>query len=537
MRVTPGLRPRAANHQPLTPVTFLWRAAAAHPDKIAVIERTRRLTYRELEQFTRRMAGMLEGAGVAQGDIVSVLAPSSIVMLAAHFAVPMIGAALNTINTRLDAETIAYILGHAESRLLIADTAYRDTIKRALQLLDGSCQVIWLNAQPRLSGFGGEPDFEDLMSAAVPATTQHIADEWQPICVNYTSGTTGQPKGVVYHHRGAFLNSVGNVLALSFSTDSAYLWVVPMFHCNGWMHTWAVTAAAATHICLDRADPAEILRSLVEHRVTHLACAPVVLYMLINHPDFAKLKRAHTIRIATGGAAPTAQLIATLEGAGFELIHLYGLTETYGPATLCATPAELANASAQVKAERLARQGLPHTMASNLKVVEPDGNEVPWDGTSIGEIHLAGNTLMAGYYRDDPATEQAFAGGWFHTGDLAVRHPNGQVEIRDRAKDIIISGGENIASLEIEGVLQTHPAILFAAVVPMEHAKWGEVPCAFIELKAGARAVPEEELRLFCRERLAHFKVPRQFVYAQLPKTASGKIQKYLLRARAAAGK
>jgi fatty-acyl-CoA synthase len=298
------------------------------------------------------------------------------------------------------------------------------------------------------------------------------------------------------------------------------------------MHPWAVTAAAGTHVCLDRVDPGEILRSLVEYGVTHLACAPVVLYMLINHPDFAKLERTRTIKVATGGAAPTAHLIASLERAGFELIHLYGLTECYGPTTLCATPDELADASAEIKAERLARQGLPHPTANEIKVVAADGNEVPWDGATIGEIHLSGNTLMAGYYRDDAATEKAFAGGWFHTGDLAVRHANGQVEIRDRAKDIIISGGENIASLEIEAVLQTHPAVLFAAVVPMKHEKWGEVPCAFIELKAGADPVAEDVLRLFCRERLAHFKVPQRFIYASIPKTASGKMQKYLLRTR-----
>jgi fatty-acyl-CoA synthase len=532
MRVSSGLRPREANHQPLTPVTFLWRAAASHPDKVAVIDGNERLTYRELEQFTRRMAGMLERAGVVPGDIVSVLAPSSTAMLAAHFAIPMTGAALNAINTRLDAETIAYILGHAESRLLIADAAYHEPVARALGLLQGKCEVIWLNAHLLPANAAPGARFDELMATAEPATSQHITDEWQPICVNYTSGTTGQPKGVVYHHRGAFLNSVGNVLGLSFSADTVYLWIVPMFHCNGWMHAWAVTAAAGTHICLDRVDPAEILQSLVEHRVTHMACAPVVLYMLINHPDFAKLDGSSKVKIATGGAAPTAHLIAALEQAGFELTHLYGLTESYGPATLCSTPSEMSDASAQVKAQRLARQGLPHTLASEIKVVDAQNHEVPWDGSCVGEIHLAGNTLMAGYYRDDAATEAAFAGGWFHTGDLAVRHPNGQVEIRDRAKDIIISGGENIASLEIESVLQTHPVVLFAAVVPMPDEKWGEVPCAFIELKAGAQPVAEEELRAFCRERLARFKVPRRFVYAQLPRTGSGKIQKFLLRAQ-----
>ncbi len=532
MRVSSGLRPREANHQPLTPVTFLWRAAASHPDKLAVIDANERLTYREFEAFTRRMAGMLARIGVVPGDIVSVLAPSCTAMLAAHFAVPMTGAALNTINTRLDAQTIAYILGHAESRLLIADAAYYEPVARALQMLQGHCEVIWLNIHLLPANAVAGSSFKELMSAAEPATSQHIPDEWQSICVNYTSGTTGQPKGVVYHHRGAFLNSIGNVLGLSFSADSVYLWVVPMFHCNGWTHTWAVTAAAGTHVCLDRVDPGDILQSLVKHQVTHMACAPVVLYMLINHPDFAKIDGSRKVKIATGGAAPTAHLIAALEGAGFELTHLYGLTESYGPATLCSTPSEMSGASAEVKAERLARQGLPHTLASEIKVVDAQNHEVPWDGSTVGEILLAGNTLMAGYYRDEAATEAAFAGGWFHTGDLAVRHPNGQVEIRDRAKDIIISGGENIASLEIESVLQTHPAVLFAAVVPMPDEKWGEVPCAFIELKAGAQAVAEEDLRAFCRERLARFKVPRRFVYAALPRTGSGKIQKFLLRAQ-----
>ena len=532
MRASPSLRPREANHQPLTPVTFLWCAAAAYPDKVAVIDGDERLTYREFEQFTRRMATMLRGYGISPGDVVSVLAPSSKAMLAAHFAVPMTGAVLNTINTRLDVQAMAYILGHAESRLLIADAAYHETVTQALRSLQGDCQVVWINARSLPAGAAAGAPLDELISRSAPAQSQEISDEWQPICINYTSGTTGQPKGVVYHHRGAFLNSIGNVLALSLSADTVYLWVVPMFHCNGWMHPWAVTAAAGTHVCLDRVDPAEILRSLAEHRVSHMACAPVVLYMLINHPDFAQFQRSRTVRIATGGAAPTAHLIEKLEQAGFELIHLYGLTESYGPATLCATPPELAEASAEEKARHLARQGLPHVTAGNVRVVDSNNNELPWDGTSMGEVHLAGNTLMAGYYRDDAATEAAFAGGWFHSGDLAVRHPNGQIEIRDRAKDIIISGGENIASLEVESVLQTHPHVLFAAVVPMADEKWGEVPCAFLELKAEAGPVSEGELRLFCRERLAHFKVPRKFLFTQLPRTASGKIQKYLLRAQ-----
>jgi fatty-acyl-CoA synthase len=528
MKLTPGLERRSANHHPLTPVKFLWRSAAMYPDNVAVIERDRRFTYGHLERFTRQMAGMLTGMGIVKGDVVSVMAPSSITLLAAHFAVPMIGAVLNTLNVRLDAESIAYILDHAESKVLIADAEYRGLLERVLRLTATPCTVLWLNDATGRS----EESFETLLSGAEPAVAECIDDEWQPICVNYTSGTTGQPKGVVYHHRGAFLNSVGNVMSLNFSRRTVYLWVVPMFHCNGWMHAWAVTCAGGTHVCLDRVDPKEILRTLTEQQVTHLACAPVVLYMLINHPDFALFKRTHPIKVATGGASPTAHLIECLEAAGFELIHLYGLTESYGPATLCATPDEMQGASAQLKAEYLARQGLPHATANDIKVVDTGGNEVPWDGATLGEICLSGNTLMAGYYRDDAATERAFAGGWFHTGDLAVRHPNGQLEIRDRAKDIIISGGENISSLEIESVLQRHPSVLLAAVVPMKHEKWGEVPCAFIELKDGAAQVPEAELRAFSREHLAHFKVPQRFVYAEIPKTASGKIQKYLLRNR-----
>jgi fatty-acyl-CoA synthase len=457
-------------------------------------------------------------------------------MLAAHFAVPMVGAALNTMNTRLDTETIAYILGHAESRLLIAEATHYDTVTRALPMIGHDCLVVWLRSELLPARPATGRSFATFIEAATPAQVERIADEWQPICINYTSGTTGRPKGVVYHHRGAFLNSVGNILALGFSAESVYLWVLPMFHCNGWMHTWAVTAAAGTHVCLDRVDPGQILRMLVAQRVTHIACAPVVLYMLINDPAFATFERSHPVKVATGGAAPTAQLIASLERAGFELIHLYGLTESYGPATLCTTPAALTEAPAEDKASWLARQGLPHTVASNVKVVCADGSEVPWDGQTIGEIQLFGNTLMAGYYKDDAATEQAFAGGSFHTGDLAVRHANGQLEIRDRAKDIIISGGENIASLEIESVLQAHPAVLFAAVVAMPHEKWGEVPCAFIELKPGAPPVREDQLLAHCRARLAHFKVPKKIVFAELPKTATGKIQKFQLRARVAGG-
>lgn len=536
MRCSGSLLPRAANHQPLTPLTFLWRTSAAYPDKLAVIDGERRLTYRELEQFTRRFAGALERAGVRPGDVVSVLAPNCLETLAAHFAVPMVGAVLNTINTRLDTETVAYILGHAESRLLIVEGSCAALARGALAELERRCAVVWLRDESAAGSSDGQRTFEQFLEAGTPCAAAQVQDEWQPICVNYTSGTTGRPKGVVYHHRGAFLNSLGNVLGLSFSADTRYLWLLPMFHCNGWMHVWAVTAAAGTHVCIPKIDPALILSAFAQHGITHTACAPVVLYMLINDPGFAKLPKLDAVKIATGGAAPTPQLIAALERAGFELIHLYGLTESYGPATLCSMPSGLGTASAEKKAAILARQGLPHTVAGEVRVVTSEGDEVPWDGRSMGEILLRGNTLMAGYYREDTATEEAFAGGWLHTGDLAVRHPNGQIQVRDRAKDIIISGGENIASLEIETVLLLHPAVLLAAVVPMPDEKWGEVPCAFVELKAGIEAIAEEALRAHCRARLAHFKVPQRFIFTEIPKTATGKIQKYRLRASLGAG-
>jgi fatty-acyl-CoA synthase len=535
MKLSSSLAAREANHRPLTPVSFLWRAATAYPDKVAVIDGARTFTYREFAEFARRFAAAIEQAGVAAGDVVSIIAPNSHEMLAAHFAVPMLGAALNTVNTRLDAETVAYILGHAESRLLIADIAHLDVVRRALALHKGDCSVVWLRSENASAAPGFGQSFAQFVASANSAQApaqDRIDDEWQPICVNYTSGTTGRPKGVVYHHRGAFLNSVGNVIALNFSAESVYLWVVPMFHCNGWMHAWAVTAVAGTHICLDRVEPAEILKTIVERGVTHLGCAPVVLYMLLNDPAFAKINPTRRVKIATGGAAPTADLIARLEKAGFELIHLYGLTESYGPATLCSTPAELADASAEQKAAVLARQGLPHVLASEVSVLDASGTEVPWDGETIGEVRLRGNTLMAGYYKDDAATEQAFEGGSFRSGDLAVRHPNGQIEIRDRAKDIIISGGENIASLEIETVLLMHPAVLLAAAVAMPHEKWGEVPCAFVELKEGVSAPDEAELVAWCRTRLAGYKVPKRIVFAEIPRTATGKIQKFELRAR-----
>lgn len=525
MMSEPHLAPCSANHHPLTPLDLLDRALEAFPRRPAVAWRDRIWTYEEFAAMVARFAGFLRSRGVKRDDVVSIIATNRPEMLAAHFAVPMLGAVLNTINTRLDADTVGYILDHAQSVMLIHDPAC--VIDAGIA---GHVPVFLLGAAHE------GPDRLDLLGEydMVEAVDHRafVTDEWQPICLNYTSGTTGRPKGVVYHHRGAYLNALGNVLALGLNHRTVYLWTLPMFHCNGWCHSWAVTAAGGLHVCLDRIDPAQIFAAIGRYQVTHLSCAPVVLYMLLNHSGRPAVKPARRLTVATGGASPTAALIEGMEALGFDLIHLYGLTESYGPATLCGLDDDTAPADARTKANILARQGVPHVMASCLRVADEAGADITADGAALGEILLAGNTLMAGYYRDREATERAFAGGWFHTGDLAVRHPDGTIEIKDRAKDVIISGGENISSLEIEGVLHRHPAVLLAAVVAAPDPKWGEVPCAFIELKPGQQ-VDAEELLAFCREKLAGFKVPKRFVFRELPKTATGKIQKFALREEA----
>jgi fatty-acyl-CoA synthase len=528
MQFDESLAPRAANQQPLTPVDFLWRAAAAHPQKSAVIDGERVLSWQEMAALVRRFAGALREQGIKKGDVVSVMAPNCLEMLAAHYAVPMSGGVLNSINTRLDVDSVAYILEHSGAQLLLAHQACRDVVVEALRRMKEPCPVIWICSSPR----AGEVGFEAFVETGEPMMETQVSDEWQPICINYTSGTTGRPKGVVYHHRGAYLNALGSVITLGFSHHSRYLWVLPMFHCNGWAHTWSVTAAGGTHVCLERVDPAQIVRTLASERITHMCCAPTVLYMLVSEAGFAKLELEQRVTIGTGGAAPTAKLIADLEAQGLSLVHLYGLTESYGPASYSPEQLGWGELSAQEKSVHLARQGVSHPLASALEVMDENGQPVPADGKAIGEIMLRGNTLMAGYYRDADATEAAFKGGWFHTGDLAVRHPNGHIEIRDRAKDIIISGGENIASIEIESVLQMHPAVLMAAAVAMPDEKWGEVPCAFVEIKATAQGPTESELIELCRGHLARFKVPKKIVFGEIPKTGTGKMLKYLLRKR-----
>jgi fatty-acyl-CoA synthase len=532
MRLEPHLERRAANHRPLTPLDFLERAVTGFPDRPCIVWRDRALNYRQFGDLVAVMAAFLRSKGVAAGDVVSLMCGNRPEMLAAHYAVPMIGAVLNSINTRLDVATVAYILDHCESRLVIADSA-----SHPVALAAGVRQAVSIF---RLADGGVDDGSGDLHFLDIPASSPGdmlagVTDEWQPICLNYTSGTTGHPKGVVYHHRGAYLNAIGNVIALGLNEKTRYLWVLPMFHCNGWCHTWAITAAGGLHICLDRVDPSLIFAAIAERQVTHVACAPVVLYMLLNHPDRIARDPSRRVVVATGGASPTSALIAEMDLLGFDLIHLYGLTESFGPVTMRGLSDDETALPVPEKASLLARQGSRHLTANRVRVVDAEGLDVAHDGTTVGEILLSGNTLMMGYYRDELATEKAFETGLFHTGDLAVVHPDGDIEIRDRSKDVIISGGENISSLEIESVLHQHPGVLMAAVVAAPDSKWGEIPVAFVELRTEARA-DAQELTAFCRERLAGFKLPRRFLFQDLPKTATGKIQKYILRdiARAA---
>ncbi len=528
-----------ANHAPLTPLSFLARAAAVYAHKPAVIHGERTFTYPELHARCRRLASALARRGVGVGDAVAIMAPNVPAMLEAHYGVPMAGAVLNALNYRLDARSIAFMLEHSGARVLLADTEFSDTIGEAVERLGRPLTVIDIDDPLRDAQGGGrrlgEKDYEALLAEGDPEFAWRPPDdEWRAICLLYTSGTTGNPKGVVYHHRGAYLNALGNALAFGLSPRAVYLWTLPMFHCSGWTYTWAVTAAGGTHVCLRRVEPALIFPAIRRHRVTHMCGAPVVLTMLIHAPADVKLRFEHTVEVATGGAAPPSTVIAEMEAMGFRVTHLYGLTETYGPATLCAWQPEWDGLGLEERAAVMARQGVRYPTLEGLMVAGPDTMApVPKDAQTIGEIMLRGNTVMKGYLKNPAATAEAFRGGWFHTGDLAVCHPDGYVEIKDRSKDIIISGGENVSSLEIEEVLYRHPAVMEAAVVARPDDKWGETPCAFVTLKPGAPAVAAEEIVAWCREHLARYKVPRHVVFGALPKTSTGKIQKYVLRDRA----
>lgn len=532
----PELRKCAANYVPLTPVSFIARAAKFFPDRTAVIHGDRRLTYAEFYARTRQLAEALTKAGITRGDTVAILAPNIPAMLEAHYAVPMIGAVLNPINIRLDAASIAFCLTHGEAKLFLADREFHGTIAPALDLLGDKRPIVIDIADvetadaPRFDGVeyesfiaGGDPNF----------AWSGPADEWDSICLLYTSGTTGNPKGAVYSHRGAHLGALANALTFKLDHDSRYLWTLPMFHCSGWTFTWAVTAVGGTHVCLRRVEPARIFDLVVEHKVTHMCGAPIVLNMLVHAP--AAVKKALPVRtkVATGGAAPPAVVIERMEAMGFEVLHLYGTTESYGPSTYCAHKPEWDDLAATERYAMMARQGVPNALVEDMLVADATTLEpVAHDGASVGEIMLRGNTLMKGYLKNPKATEEAFAGGYYRSGDLAVWHPDAYIDVKDRSKDIIISGGENISSLEVEEVLFRHPQVMEAAVVARADATWGESPCAFVTLKPDAEATSAEDIIAYCRANMAGFKVPRTVVFGPLPKTSTGKIQKFVLRDR-----
>jgi fatty-acyl-CoA synthase len=525
----------AANSTPLTPLSFLAWAAHVYPNKTAVVHGDRAFTYAEFAARCRRLASALVRRGVEPGDTVAIMAPNVPAMLEAHYGVPMAGAVLNALNYRLDARTIAFILEHGEAKLLITDREFSPTIEPALRMLGRRLPVIDIDDPLGEGGERlGEKDYEAFLAEGDPAfVASPPADEWQAICLLYTSGTTGDPKGVVYHHRGAYLNALGNALTFGLSPRTVYLWTLPMFHCSGWTYTWAVTAVGGTHVCLRRVDPALIFSAIARHRVTHMCGAPVVMTMLIHAPDAVKVPFAHTVEMATGGAAPPSTVIAAMEKMGFRVTHLYGLTETYGPATFCAWQDGWEALPPPERASQMARQGVSYATAEGMMVADPATlAPVPRDGATMGEVMLRGNTVMKGYLKNPRATGAAFAGGWFHTGDLAVWHPDGYIEIKDRSKDIIISGGENISSLEVEEALYKHPAVMEAAVVARPDEHWGETPYAFVTLKPGASATAEEIVS-FLRDTIARYKVPRHVVFGPLPKTSTGKIQKFVLRERA----
>ncbi|MDX1458741.1 MAG: acyl-CoA synthetase [Marinobacter sp.] len=531
-----GLEPVAANYSVLSPIDFIARTASVYPDYPAVIHGAIRYSWRETYARCRRLASALAGRGIGKGDTVAVMLPNIPAMVECHFGVPMVGAVLNALNVRLDAEAIAFMLEHGEARVVIADREFGEVIREAVQRLEHPPLVIDVDDPEYGEGAAvSDLDYEAFLQEGDPEFEwQAPASEWDAISLNYTSGTTGNPKGVVYHHRGAFENVMGSQAVWEMGQHPVYLWTLPMFHCNGWCFPWTVTAMAGTHVCLRRVDPERILQLIREHRVTHLCGAPIVLNALLNVPESAKGGIDHTVNAMTAGAAPPAQVISSIEEMGFRITHVYGLTEVYGPVTVCAWKSEWDELPLEERAVIKARQGVRYPTLAGMMVGDPNTMEpVPKDGKTIGEIFLRGNTVMKGYLKNPTATEEAFRGGWFHTGDLAVWHEDGYAEIKDRLKDIIISGGENISTIEVEDALYRHPAVLEAAVVARPDEKWGETPCAFVTLKPEAGAVTEDEVINFCRERLARFKVPKTVIFTDLPKTSTGKIQKFVLRDQA----
>ncbi|MDR5867511.1 acyl-CoA synthetase [Halomonas koreensis] len=532
-----GLPPTPANHVALSPLTFIERTAAIYPDYPAVVHGEIRRDWATTWDRCRRLASALERRGVRPGETVAAMLPNVPAMFEAHFGVPLMGGVLNTLNVRLDAAAIAYMLEHGEAKAILVDPEFSEVIEEAVAGLADKPLVIDVDDPEYAEGprHIGELEYEALLAEGDPDYAYRLPeDEWQAIALNYTSGTTGKPKGVVYHHRGAHLNAVSNILEWAMPHHPVYLWTLPMFHCNGWCFPWTIAAAAGVNVCLRRVDPRRVMALLADEGVTHFSGAPIILNGLVNLPDADKRSFDQPVKVTTAGAAPPASVIAGVEAMGIEVTHVYGLTEVYGPVTVCAWREAWDALPLEERARLKARQGVRGHLLEALCVADPDTlAPVPRDGTTVGEILMRGNNVMKGYLKNEAATRQALEGGWYHTGDLAVWHADGYIEIKDRAKDIIISGGENISTIEVEDAIYAHPAVEEAAVVARPDEKWGETPCAFVKLKATAEPVTERELIDHCRARLAHFKAPRTVIFTELPKTSTGKIQKFLLREQA----
>ena len=527
-----------ANFSPLTPLLFIKRAAEIYPRRTAVVHGNLRRTWAATYDRCCRLASALRNAGIKKGDTVAVMLPNTPPMVEAHFGVPMTGAVLNALNTRLDPEAIAFMLDHGEAKAVIVDVEFSAVMQKAIALRKGDSPLLVVDAEDELYLGAvtriGKCTYEDFLAAGDPSFAWTLpSDEWDAIALNYTSGTTGNPKGVVYHHRGAAINAVSNILEWDMPKHAVYLWTLPMFHCNGWCFPWTLAARAAVNVCLRRVEAKAIIDSIVENGVTHYCGAPIVHGLLVNAPDELRMRLPSGVKAMVAGAAPPASLIEGMEKLGFDLTHVYGLTEVYGPATVCAKHVDWDSVDIGERARLNARQGVRYHLQEGAQVMDSETLQpVPWDGETMGEIMFRGNITMKGYLKNPKATEDAFSGGWYHTGDLAVQYPDGYIKIKDRSKDIIISGGENISSIEVEDVLYRHPAVLACAVVAKPDEKWGETPCAFVEVKAGA-TVTTEEIVNHCKKHLAGFKVPRAVVFGEVPKTSTGKIQKFELRRRA----